>query len=100
MEGISKEDLENMLCSYDDSVTIAYITDKLLDACKELPDQQWQTIDEFKANGEEGWCWIYAQESVDHAWYYSDNFWLRDNSGTAYFYVTHVMPIKTPEVPK
>lgn len=79
----------------------------LLDYCKELPGQQWQTIDEFKANPIEGWCWIKLIEGVG------------DNIELAYFnedscfyenaicmdelnvnYITHVMPIKTPEAPK
>lgn len=99
MEGISKQELIRVKENMPDGTSKLFVH-TLITMCKELPDQQWQTIEEFKANPVDGWCWICAQGSVDHAWYYSDNFWLRDNSGTAYFDVTHVMPIKTPEAPK
>lgn len=105
MEGISKEDLENILCSYDDSVTIAYITYKVLDACKELPDQQWQTIDEFKANPVDGWCHIcYGHRNTDVAYHAQGKFMWCDASPDGDDYsdvdITHVVPIKTPEAPK
>lgn len=101
MEGISKEDLENILCSYDDSVTIAYVTDKVLDACKELQDPQWQTIDEFKANPVDGWCWLIHKRFNNRTMgnYSLGRFWI-DGGITKEEHITHVMPIKTPEAPK
>jgi len=67
--------------------------------CKELPDQQWQTIDEFKANPVEGLCFIMYCNCRLHANYRFGKF---ENSGMFYSArdITDVMPIKTPEAPK
>lgn len=69
-------------------------------------DEQWQTIEEFKANPVEGWCHICfgSTKNVDTAYYASAKFWWHDmhdegeNWGDVN--ITHVMPIKTPEAPK
>lgn len=68
-------------------------------------DGQWQTIDEFKKNPVEGWCFIcFSGHSRDMAYYFKDEkeFHDRDDSGhsVAARNITHVMPIKTPEAPK
>ena len=75
--------------------------------CKELPDQQWQTIDEFKVNTVGGWCWIKLINDVggntEMAYFNEDscfyeNMFCMDTLNVSY--ITHVMPIKTPEAPK
>lgn len=77
----------------------------LLAECKELPQEQWQTIEEFKANPVEGWCFVcFSGRTIEMAFYFKDEkeFHDRDDSGYSFAYknITHVMPIKTPEAPK
>lgn len=76
----------------------------LLSECEELPPQQWQTIEEFKANPVEGWCWIFMQDKkLKHLHYRNDGFWISDNKDIVFYnhyFITHVMPIKTPEAPE
>ena len=67
--------------------------------CKELPDQQWQTIDEFKANPVDGWCWIHHKSLKTTMSHYKRVFTVNGEM-FADEYITHVMPIKTPEAPK
>lgn len=73
--------------------------------CKELPDQKWQTIDEFTANPVDGWCHIcYWHSDTDVAYHAQGKFMWCDASPDGDDYsdvdITHVMPIKTPEAPK
>ena len=67
--------------------------------CKELPEQQWQTREEFKANPVEGWCWIQHKTLKITMSHYRRIFTV-DGEMFADEYITHVMPIKTPEAPK
>jgi len=99
MEVISKEILES-IDSWDYETPQQLIMD-IIDKCKELPDQQWQTIDEFKANTVDGWCWLihkrFNNRTVGH--YSIGRFWI-DGGICQEEHITHVMPIKTPEAPK
>jgi len=103
MEGISKEILES-IDSWDYETPHQLIMD-IIDKCKELPDQQWQTIDEFKANPVDGWCHIcYGHRNTDVAYHAQGKFMWCDASPDGDYYsdvdITHVMPIKTPEARK
>lgn len=98
MEGISKEELIRIKETMPDGNSRLFMY-ALVIKCKELPDQQWQTIDEFKANPVEGWCWIqhkYLKTTMSH---YRRVFAV-DGEMLADEYITHVIPIKTPEAPK
>lgn len=106
MEGISKEELIRVKENMPDGTSKLFVH-TLITMCKELPDQQWQTIDEFKANPVDGWCWIKLTEEVggntemafsneDSCFYENMDF----NFDLNVDYITHVMPIKTPEAPK
>jgi len=114
MRGISKETLESKInelheCSDRGNNAInglsaganIAILKALLNECKELPDQQWQTIEEFKANPVDGYYFAmviginkplmaYVKDSV---FYVTGSF--QDSNQ-----ITQVMPIKTPEAPK
>ena len=73
----------------------------LIAMCKELPPPQWQTIEEFKANPVDGCAFvknIYIDEPVMT---YTKNcvFYVAGSFLDSEF-ISHVMPIKTPEAPK
>lgn len=77
----------------------------LIPKCKELPQTQWQTAEEFASNSVDGWCWIvFAGRTVEMAYYFKDvnEFHDRDDSGYSFACknITHVMPIQTPGAPK
>ena len=76
----------------------------VLDECKELPDQQWQTIEEFKANPVEGWCYINIPATNSVVMRHYRNYHFYDNEDYSVpmsdYFITHVMPITTPEAPK
>jgi len=78
----------------------------LITLCKELPQEQWQTIEEFKENPVDGWCHICfgSEKNVDKAYYASDKFWWHDmhdmHENWDDVKITHVIPIKTPGAPK
>lgn len=69
-------------------------------------DAQWQTIEEFRANPVEGWCHIsYSdRKNIDIAYYEDEGFYFNDMHNNTDNWndvnITHVMPIKTPGVPK
>ena len=108
MEGISKvllQDLHDIAIRIGDLIR-AHVLSDLIRECKELPDQQWQTIEEFKANPVDDWVHIcFGEErNVDTAYYRDGGFWWCDMSYGGDNWndveITHVMPIKTPEAPK
>ena len=106
MEGISKEELIRVKENMPDGTSKLFVH-TLISMCKELPDQQWQTIDEFKANPVDGWCWINLSGLVDMAYCWDGVFYLNDTTAEHNHdeiwdirRITHVMPIKTPEAPK
>ena len=103
MEGISKEILES-IDSWDYETPQQLIMD-IIDKCKELPDQQWQTIDEFKANPSYGMCFVSIGISrlIIDLFYRNTDFYVSGNGDIIFKSsgdITHVMPIKTPEAPK
>lgn len=101
MEGISKEILES-IDPWDYETPEQLIMD-IIDKCEELPDQQWQTIDEFKANPVEGWCWIDTVNLSTKMCFFSGAVFYTTDELTGFYVptnITHVMPIKTPEAPK
>lgn len=120
MRGISKEYLESKInelyeCADRGNDAInglsaganIAILKALLNECKELPYQQRQTIDEFKANPVDGWCWINLSGLVDMAYCWDGVFYLNDTTAEHNHdeiwdirRITHVMPIKTPGAPK
>ena len=80
------------------SLTRSFI-DSLITECEELTQDQWQTIEEFKANPVYGPCWInHKLENITIAFY--NTVFFIDGCVTNEEYVTHVMPIKTPGDPK
>jgi len=99
MEAISKDTLEKALLDKKCTTESAKVLKVLIKHCKELPIQQWQTIDEFKANPVDGWCWIQHKSLKTTMSYYKRVFTV-DGEMFACEYITHVMPIKTPEAPK
>ena len=100
MEGISKEILES-IDSWDYETPQQLIMD-IIDKCKELPDQQWQTIDGFKSENHECYCFVVHSDRVPMLnFYHAGKFYVDETCyklwvGT----ITHVMPITTPEAPK
>ena len=62
---------------------------------------EWQTIEEFKKNPVERWCWI-SIELVDMAYYTEGIFYMDDFTQEDIFdddLITHVMPIIEPSYP-
>jgi len=78
-----------------------WLLENIIKECKELPPPQWQTIEEFRANPVEGWCWVKEQGYDDificHHMY---GLLFRDMDDNLVSGVIHVMPIKTPEATK
>lgn len=100
MEGISKKELIRLKENMPDNNSKLFMH-ALIVHCKKLPDQQWQTIDEFKANPVEGWCFL-IHSRFNHRTmgnYSLGRFWI-DGGISKEEHITHVMPIKTPESPK
>ena len=107
MKGLPKtrlEELRNLLIG--ESLAKSFI-ESLLAECEELPRQQWQTIEEFKASPVVGWCWIKLTEEVGgdtELAFHNEDSCFYDNSTCIdelnVIYISHVMPIKTPEAPK
>jgi len=67
---------------------------------------EWQTIEEFKKNPVEGWCWI-NNGTVDMSYYDGEVFALNDcvlkGDCCGEFdvnLITHVMPIQEPSYPQ
>ena len=97
-EGISKESL---LKYRGFRLDAEELLDRIIDECKELPAQQWQTIDEFNANPVDGWCFL-IHSRFNHRTMGNHSlgrFWI-DGGICKEENITHVMPIKTPEAPK
>ena len=69
---------------------------------------QWQTLEEFKRDPVEGWCWIARNKEIlaDMSYHSGGLFYFDDACDKTVYDVwdendiTHVMPIPTPEVPK
>lgn len=97
MKYVSKEILES-IDPWDYETPQQLIMD-IIDKCEELPDQQWQTIDEFKANPVKGWCWIQHKSLKTTMAHYKRVFTVNGEMFSD-GYITHVMPIKTPKAPK
>lgn len=87
----------------EDGLTLAgrELLDRIIDECKELPDQQWKTIDEFMAEPIEGWCFLIHRKFNNRTMgnYSLGRFWI-DGEISKEEHITHVMPITTPEAPK
>lgn len=98
MEGISKKELIRLKENMTDNNSKLFMH-ALVVHCKELPDHKWQTIDEFKANPVEGWCWIHHKSLKTTMSHYKRVFTVNGEM-FADEYITNVMPIKTPEAPK
>ena len=73
--------------------------------------KQWRTLEEFKANPIDGWCWITfiemnGESVVDIAYHSGTYFYLSDECGNTVYdtwsesKITHVQSIPKPEVPK
>ena len=79
----------------------AHVLNDLIRECNELPPPQWQTIEEFKANPVEGWCFLIHSRFNNRTMgnYSLGRFWI-DGGISKEEHITHVMPIKTPEAPK
>jgi len=104
MEGISKEELIRVKENMPDGTSKLFVH-TLIRMCKELPDQQWQTIDEFKANPSYGLCFVSIGISrlIIDLFYRNTDFYVSGNSDIIFKSsdaITDVMPIKTPEAPK
>jgi hypothetical protein len=100
MEGISKQELIRVKENMPDGTSKLFVH-TLITMCKELPDQQWQTLDEFNANPVDGWCFL-IHSRFNHRTMGNHNlgrFWI-DGGICKEENITHVMPIKTPESPK
>jgi hypothetical protein len=108
MQGMSKEDLKDKLSTlYWSTDDCNQLITAMMFECKELPELQWQTLKEFKANPVIGLCFINygdKNEFVDSAYYVNKVFYWNDMTDTGQDFsdvkITHVMPIKTPETPK
>ena len=103
MEGISKELLTEcfLVAKVLGNRIGAQVLSDLIDQCTELTDQQWQTIDEFKVNPVDGWCFL-IHSRFNHRTMGNHSlgrFWI-DGGICKEEHITHVMPIKTPEAPK
>ncbi len=98
IEGISKERLKEYRSLRLDAEELL---DRIIDECKELPDQQWKTIDEFMAEPIEGWCFLIHRKFNNRTMgnYSLGRFWI-DGEISKEEHITHVMPITTPEAPK
>ena len=94
MRYLSEDDLRHVTKGLDEDTESALL-EKLID----LPDPQWQTIDEFKSNPVDGWCWIQHKTLKTTASYYRNIFTVDGNVFSSE-YITHVMSIKTPEAPE
>jgi len=81
---------------------LKWLLECLVSECKELPQQQWQTIEEFKHGNHEGYCFVVHGDKIPMMNFYClGNFYVDETCyklwvGT----ITNVMPIKTPETPK
>lgn len=101
MEGISKEELIRVKENMPDGTSKLFVH-TLISMCKELPDQQWQTIEGFKSENHECYCFVVHSDRVPMLnFYHAGKFYVDETCyklwvGT----ITHVMPIKTPEAPK
>mgnify|MGYP003405173357 FL=1 len=95
IEGISKERLKEYRSLRLDAEELL---DRIIDECKELPDQQWKTIDEFMAEPIEGWCFLIHRKFNNRTMgnYSLGRFWI-DGEISKEEHITHVMPIKTTE---
>ncbi len=106
MEGIPKSRLEELRDLLKGESLAKSFIESLIAECTELPNQQWHTIDEFKANPVDGWCHVSCGDKKELAMAFFEDgvFWYNDLfKGSNNFYhvkITHVMPIKTPEAPK
>ncbi len=98
IEGISKERLKEYRSLRLDAEELL---DRIIDECKELPYQQWKTIDEFMAEPIEGWCFLIHRKFNNRTMgnYSLGRFWI-DGEISKEEHITHVMPITTPEAPK
>lgn len=101
MKGISKEELIRLKENMPDNNSKLFMH-ALVAHCKELPDQQWQTIEGFKSENQECYCFVVHSDRVPMLnFYHAGKFYVDETCyklwvGT----ITHVMPIKTPEAPK
>jgi len=87
----------------DDSAPLMQLLDEAIDTCKELPQEQWQTIDEFKANPVDGDYHILIGGHRLILFYRDRAFWSSQTENRLFVHqndITEVMPIKTPEAPK
>lgn len=96
MEYVSKYVLLGLIAKADNEER-KYILNYLLTSYK---FEQWQTIDEFKENTVNGICFVnHKRRGVLGCFYKKDCFHRGDYIIDTNF-ITHVMPIKTPEAPK
>ena len=102
MEGISKEELIGVKENMPDCTSKLFVH-TLITMCKELPDGQWQTIDEFKDSGFVGLCWIFNNDGHVFAHHYDGEYFINPYMPNYPIHndrIHSVMPIKTPEAPK
>ena len=107
MEGISKQELIRVKENMPDGTSKLFVH-TLITMCKELPDGQWQTIDEFNGGEEYQWLWVRLKtDLVDMAYFADGKFYFNDMSDEHnedeiwdIKNITHVMTIKAPESPK
>lgn len=106
MKYISEKDLRlvfNRIHKLNDSTALMKLLDDAIRGCKELPPPQWQTIEDFKANPVNGWCWVDTVNLSTKMCFFSGAVFYTTDELTGFYVptnITHVMPIKTPEAPK
>ena len=76
---------------------------ELMQECQEL-QEPWMTLEEFLKSGYTGWCWIVeiTREPATLSYFDSDGVF-SGTSGLIVFneeFITHVMPIHKPELPR
>ena len=99
MRGISEERLIDIFACY----PLEAAEKIILQECQEL-QEPWMTLEEFLESGFEGWCWIVeiTREPATLSYFDSDGVF-SGTSGLIVFneeFITHVMPIHKPELPR
>ena len=105
VEGISKELLTeryHVAKVLGNPIRANFLSD-LIDQCTELPDRQWQTLEEFKDSGFIGLCWLLDNDGDVFAHNYDGEYFINPYMPNYPIHnerIRSVMPIKTPEAPK
>lgn len=103
MKNLTNNELADLLIEAADTFNSPRMRLNIREAVKRLRGE-WIPIDKFLKNPVEGLCWIKYKGQVRDAWYESSrcHFYYSHYSSSCYMTecITHVIPIKQPEVPK